>query len=54
MPLLISEAWHQIQEDLALESEEDNYTSDETSDDTEDERIHYDRRLDPAEDDCDV
>ena len=51
MPLRISaaEASHQIQEELAVESKEDNHSSDENGEDSEDTEL----RLDPAEDICD-
>ncbi|XP_012674943.2 uncharacterized protein LOC105893132 isoform X2 [Clupea harengus] len=41
------------QEELALESQEDNHSSDESGEDSEDERIHFELRLDPDEDICD-
>ena len=52
MPQHISaaDASRQIQEELDLESEEDNHSSDESGDDTEDEFNHFELRLDPAED----
>ena len=55
MPQHISaaDASRQIQEELDLESEEDNHSSDESGDDTEDEFNHFELRLDPAEDMCD-
>ncbi|XP_031427813.1 uncharacterized protein LOC105902382 isoform X2 [Clupea harengus] len=49
-----AETSHQIQEELALESEEDNHSSDESGEDSEDERVHFELRLDPAEDICDI
>ena len=52
LPISATEASHRIQEELDLESEEDNHSSDESGEDTEDERIHFELRFDPAEDIC--
>ncbi|XP_030644477.1 uncharacterized protein LOC115824894 [Chanos chanos] len=43
-----------IQESLALESDDDcNFSSDESGEDSDEERCHFEFRLDPAEDACD-
>ncbi|XP_030647596.1 piggyBac transposable element-derived protein 4-like [Chanos chanos] len=49
-----ADALRQIQENLALESDDDcNFSSDESGEDSEEERCHFELRLDPAEDVCD-
>ena len=52
LPISATEASYRTQEELDLESEEDNHSSDESGEDTEDERIHFELRFDPAEDIC--
>ena len=53
LPISAAKAICHIREELALESEEDNHSSDESGDDSEDEYNHFVLRLDPAEDICD-
>ncbi|KAL6461150.1 hypothetical protein MHYP_G00311160 [Metynnis hypsauchen] len=40
------------QESLALESEEDFSSSDESGEDSEEERLYFEKRIDPKEDFC--
>ena len=47
-PISAAEALRQIREDLV--SEEETTSSDESGDDMEDEHMHFELRLDPAED----
>ncbi|KAL6461145.1 hypothetical protein MHYP_G00311110 [Metynnis hypsauchen] len=47
-----SEALLHIQESLALESEEDFSLSDESGEDSEEERLYFEKRIDPKEDSC--
>ncbi|KAL6460753.1 hypothetical protein MHYP_G00307190 [Metynnis hypsauchen] len=41
-----------MQESLALESEEDFSSSDESGEDSEEERLYFEKRIDPKEDFC--
>ncbi|KAL6457432.1 hypothetical protein MHYP_G00343950 [Metynnis hypsauchen] len=47
-----AEALLHIQESLALESEEDFSSSDESGEDSEEERLYFEKRIDPKEDFC--
>ncbi|KAL6476357.1 hypothetical protein MHYP_G00148560 [Metynnis hypsauchen] len=47
-----AEALLHIQESLALESEEDFSSSDESGEDSEEERLYFGKRIDPKEDFC--
>ncbi|KAL6471928.1 hypothetical protein MHYP_G00205780 [Metynnis hypsauchen] len=41
---------HSIQESLALESEEDFSSSDQSEEDSEEDRLYFEKRIDPKED----
>ncbi|KAL6472640.1 hypothetical protein MHYP_G00188280 [Metynnis hypsauchen] len=47
-----AEALLHIQDSLALESEEDFSSSDESGEDSEEERLYFEKRIDPKEDFC--
>ncbi|KAL6470499.1 hypothetical protein MHYP_G00216180 [Metynnis hypsauchen] len=51
-PVTAAEEILHIQESLALESEEDFSSSDESGEDSEEERLYFEKRIDPKEDFC--